>query len=667
MINYLRTWWQARTGEDETPFDGDAPAWAVSMVFHVMLLLIIALIPVLAQRDNWDIALETPIEEPIEEEEIELPEEFYHNPDISEAIGANSVDGVDMAFAKAPEISEISLVVMDAEITAEEGEIPVRDIASVSTGPNYDKNYLVPGAAGVGTTGAAGAIDRITHEILLSLEERKTHVIWLFDQSGSLAPQRKSIHQRFDRIYEELGVIEASGNEAFAKYNDRPLLSSVIAFGQNITLRTEKPTDNIAELKAAVGAIENDPTGVENVFSAIALGVDKYKNMRAINPDTNEPERNVMVVVFSDEVGDDQQMLENTIKLCRRSAIPVYVVGVPAPFGRKTTVVKWIDPDPTYDQRSQWGEVTQGPESLMPERLNLYFSGAKEDTAPIDSGFGPFALTRLCYQTGGIYFASHPNRAVGRTVTKDETAPMSAYFSHFFDEHTMRKYRPDYVSPDEYRRRLLENKCREALVRAAAMSWVGQLDAPRTRFVRRDEAALVNSLSEAQMAAAKLEPKINGVVEMLKLGEVDRAKEDVPRWQAGYDLAMGRSLAVKARTESYNQLLAEARRGYKFQGKNNTLTLEGSNDFGELSSALSTTAEKAETYLKRVVAEHPNTPWAMLAQRELDTPLAWQWKESFTDLTPRRPGMGGNGNAVGRDDMIKMLKKPPPLRKPPKL
>ena len=43
-----------------------------------------------------------------------------------------------------------------------------------------------------------------------------------------------------------------------------------------------------------------------------------------------------------------------------------------------------------------------------------------ENIDPIDSGFGPFALTRLCYETGGIYFAVHPNRNVHREVTEHE-------------------------------------------------------------------------------------------------------------------------------------------------------------------------------------------------------------------------------------------------------
>ena len=77
---------------------------------------------------------------------------------------------------------------------------------------------IIKGSGGVGATGAVGAVDRITHEILLSLDERPTLVAWLFDQSGSLKPERESIAKRFDRIYKELGIIEKSGNSAFKQH-----------------------------------------------------------------------------------------------------------------------------------------------------------------------------------------------------------------------------------------------------------------------------------------------------------------------------------------------------------------------------------------------------------------------------------------------------------------
>ena len=101
------------------------------------------------------------------------------------------------------------------------------------------------------------------------------------------------------------------------------------------------------------------------------------------------------------------------VDICRKYEMPVYVIGVPAPFGRETAYVKWVDPDPKFDQSPQWAPVHQGPESLLPERIKLLFGGTQELEEQMDSGFGPFGLCRLAYETGGLYFTVHPNRKVG--------------------------------------------------------------------------------------------------------------------------------------------------------------------------------------------------------------------------------------------------------------
>ena len=78
----------------------------------------------------------------------------------------------------------------------------------------------------------------------------------------------------------------------------------------------------------------------------------------------------------------------------------------------------------------------------------------------------------------------------------------------------------------------------------------------------------------------------------------------------------------------------------------------------------------ATDYLQRVVDEHSGTPWAMLAQRELATPMSWQWEEEFTNLSPPRSGSGAGGNNTPRpatNERAKMLSKPPPKRTLPKL
>src|SRR5690606_24692988 len=164
--------------------------------------------------------------------------------------------------------------------------------------------------------------DRLTQEFLLSLDERPTLIVWLFDQSGSLERQRAEIANRFGRIYDELGVIEAAGKSAFARHEDKPLLTSVVAFGQNVTFLTPKPTDDIAEIKEAVASITSDDSGIERTFGAVAQSIERYRPLR-----TQSPRRNIMIVIFTDEAGDDENELDRTVNLARRLEIPVYCVG----------------------------------------------------------------------------------------------------------------------------------------------------------------------------------------------------------------------------------------------------------------------------------------------------------------------------------------------------
>jgi len=665
LFSKLQTWWQVNTGQEETPFDRDSTAFLASVVVHCFLLVSLGLWPMIFEEEKLDLTM-TEVERV---EELKVNEEVYFDDQPTVDIGAVSLADTEMATSQAPEISEVSAIPNPVEITTDVvSEIPVNQQVEVATGLKFSELLPVKGYVGESTRGATGAIDRITHEILLSMQERRTLVVWFFDQSASLMRERQAIHDRFDRVYEELGVLQAAGNPAFRQQASKPLLTAMVAFGKQVTYPLGDPTDNLTEIKDALKNIARDDSGHERVFEAVYKSTNKFKSYRESGTD-GEPKRNVMFIVVTDEAGDDQSGLEPTIKICNRHAIPVYVVGVPAPFGRKITQVKWVDPDPKFDQSAQWGEVSQGPESFLPERIKLHFSGSREDQAPISSGFGPFALTRLTIETGGQYIPVHPNRQVGKDLKRSDTAAYAAYFKRFFDPQRMRLYQPDYVSSQEYMRRINGNKMRSSLMQAAAKSWLTPMAEPQVRFVKRDEATFSTMLSEAQKGAAILEPRVNQLYQVLKLGESERPQENSARWQAGYDLAMGRVMAVKARTEAYNAMLAKAKRGLKFKNpKSNTWILQPADEL-TVGSQLSKTGDKAKEYLARVVEEHAGTPWALLAQRELDQQIGWKWVEDFTDLAPRpRGGGGGNNNpAPAANDRAQMLKKPAPKRKPPKL
>ncbi len=629
-------------------WDGDLTALVFSFGFHLAVLVILGLIPLLVVSSRNKIELAAQLEEPLEEPFI-IPEDVAPSDLPDPEIGAQSISETDEAISLAAIEADISEIPSDLDFEVTDfGKFEINHVVEIATATHVHENLRVRGAAGEGVTGVAGAVDRITQEILLSLEERKTLVVWMFDQSGSLFSQRQQIHDRVDRIYEELGVLEAAGNQAFAKY-DKPLLTSVCAFGQNFSFRVEK-TDNVAEVKAAIRNIELDETGVERVFSSVARVADRYKSLRHVSRDDGEPDRNVLIVLLTDEAGDDQDRSDTAVRLCRRYEIPVFVIGVPAPFGRENTMVKWVDPDPKFDQTPRWAPVRQGPESLMPERVKLYFAGDRPDTVPIDSGFGPFALTRLCYQSGGIYFTVHPNRNVNRDVGRGEVEAYASHIKKFFDPQLMRRYQPDYVSVKEYMSLINRSATRRSLLEAAQLSWVTPLANPRLRFVKRDEAGFVNELTEAQKGPARLEPQVERLQQVLKNGEASRPQETSLRWQAGFDLAYGRVLAVLVRTQSYNAMLAQAKRGMAFDDpKNNTWTLKPSDKI-TVSSKLKGSGDKAKQYLEGVVNDHPGTPWAELASRELQTPFGWEWEESFTDLAPppRRANRPNNNNARPR-------------------
>jgi hypothetical protein len=637
-------------------------AWLLSLIVHLSLLILFGLITIYPDPIPATLRLlASPSEEPAEPN---LAREFFFAEAPTAEIGAGSLAGLDMAMAAAPELDEISAIPKLEQAESYVGEFMYNDPTDLATSPILNREIVAHGEVGIGETGAEGAIDRITHEILLSLEERPTLVVWLFDQSGSLLRQREMIRKRFDRIYEELGIVQQSGSQVFAKHaEERPLLSSIMAFGQHVSFRTKKPTDNLQLIKQLVAEIPLDDSGIERVFSAVEMAADQFKVLRKRNRETGEPSRNVMLVVVTDEAGDDPERMDSAVELCRNFAIPVYVVGVPAPFGRRETLVKWVDPNPDYDQTPQWASVNQGPESLLPERLRL---GRAEGEASLDSGFGPYGLTRLAYESGGVYFAVHPQRDSRKRVRRRETSAYAAHIEYFFDPAVMRRYQPGYVSVAEYRQQLKGRPMRHALVSAAQMSWLEEMETPRRRFVKRDDAEFVRSLSEAQKAAAKLEPKVNALFNVMQRGESDRPNEQSLRWRAGFDLAMGQIMAARVRTESYNALLAMAKRGMKFRNEqNNTWVLMPANRVS-IGSKLENIAAKSREYLQRVVREHPETPWAMLAQQELATPITWKWSDEFTDLNPRPRPRGNANNRPPRDDRARSLPRKP-KRPVPKL
>ena len=631
---------------------GRVPGWLVSFSLHMLVLVGLASVaidpppmPVPA------IMLEQEPEEPEPELVIE-PEELAVSEEEFEDIGALSEAGASIAEAVSPALAELSVVPLRPD-TMIETKVRVEPVSFEAMGPNQVDQLIemVAGVnVGVAATGAAGAVDRLSLEIARSLEDAPTCVCWVFDQSVSLAGQRQEIAARLDRVFRELQVDEQGGLPV-------GLTNMVLAYGQRFKFVTDRPTSNSADVIAAIRGIEVDNSGFEQTFTAIQAAAER------LNSNPGAGRRNSMVIAFTDEVGDDQPMADRVAARCRRLDTPVYVVGVPAPFGRRFIEMKYVEFDPSYASAEEWAVVEQGPETLFPEAVRIGSTAVADEA--IDSGFGPFSLSKLCYQTGGIYIAVHANRDATGRVNDRMTAAMSSRIRYFFDPEAMRDYQPDYVSAAKLKQKLSANRAKQALVEAAKATNLAPMESPQTTFPRKSEGELANLLTVAQRAAAVLQPRIDAIHRVLLSGLKDRDAIEEKRWRAGYDLGMGRILALKVRTDAYNLMLAQAKAGMQFQNpKSDTWVLRPSSEV-RVGSQTEKLAQQACEILERVVQEHPGTPWAFIAKKELQSPLGYRWDEIHTginDPPPPRPAANNNNPPMPRDDQRRMLGPPKPKR-----
>ena len=648
-----RRWWRGTSDIDGGPFVVDAPAWVASMVVHVAVLLALALLMVPSERPPATpiTILRSPADpaEP-DEDPFTPPEEVVVAPP-EERAGALGAAGAAVARSMAPLVTDVPQVPVEPPEVFDAGDVDVEPFADriLPQGLEFTDSVTIRGDVAVGTTGARGAVDRLTAEIRAALEQRPTLVAWVFDQSVSLAAQRREIAARLDRVFAELGTE--------GPVEKRPdLLNTVFAYGERVTPVVLTPTRAGSAVVKAIESIPVDESGVEMTFTALNAAAKAAKVARG-----GPSERNVMIVCFTDEVGNDEQFADQVATFCRAQGMRIYVVGVPAPFGRRQVQVRFVEFDPRYAAGDQFPVVDQGPETLYPEMVRIG-AGAVADE-PMDSGFGPYSLSKVCAETGGIYFRVHADRDITARVTR--TSPMASRLSYFFDDRVMRAYRPDYLPAATIDQALKANRAKQALVTAASATAVGGLDEPRTVFPREDDGKLANLLGQAQRAAAVLAPRIDALLATLEAGQVDRAKigPGERRWQAGYDLALGRVLAAKVRTDAYNTLLAQAKSGMRFKDpKSDTWRLVRSDVVENAGSQIEKLAGQARAALERVVKEHPGTPWALIAQEELRTPLGYEWREEFTGVNVRKTEPAGGGNALPGDDRMRNVARPKPPR-----
>jgi hypothetical protein len=438
------------------------------------------------------------------------------------------------------------------------------------------------------------AFGKIESELMAAARYRKTLAVWIIDQDAEKLLKRHSA-----RIAEML----KGGNTPAKIAALKNLEAALVTFSDGVDVVTQEPTRDEEKIKTSLRSIAsqsgtNKSAPGKLAYAAIDKAADAFLSYRDKDYEV------IFVLIAADAVADEDSLAKVVTRL-KRASIPVYSFGPPQPM---------------YVQMPKIAPGVPFGATWRMEHLTLYTPAKINDKSYADSGYGKLGLERICKLTSGKFFCTHSEKmSAGWQLTSTDDIPADV----------LRKYLPDLVSEAEYLKMIEGNKACKALLEASRMVIDARFEPPRMAFEagKGDQARFTKDLTNAQQKAAKPEDDIRKIYQRLAEGEADRAQLKSPRWQAAYDLAMGRVAAAYARTRGYNKMVAQLKSGKVFTDASHTMwELVPSDNFSG-DSELNTLAKKSREYLNRVKDEHPYTPWGDIAVSELAFQPGWDWEE----------------------------------------
>ncbi len=507
----------------------------------------------------------------------------------------------------------------------------------------------VTGEVGAVVEGYGPAMSRLTQEILRMMRKEKVLVVWLFDQSDSMKDDHKEISGEIHKVYEELGIAQNKDEKLKTRIQDQVLQTMVVAFGAGIKPMLPKgPTDDVKLIEEAILKIPIDESGKENMCTAIQKVVGEY-SQRVLRD-----KRRLVIVVVSDESGDDGQEVDNAIKAVtqRNLKAPVYILGRESSFGYPYARITWVDPKYNLPH---WLQINRGPETAYPECLQ--WNGLHSRWKHFTAGFGPYEQVRIAKHSGGIFFI-----LPGEEEDLSGQGAHSRREFHFLD---MKKYTPMLLARNEYQKTRDQSDFRNTIFRVilrlnpAKHALLPAFD-PQLN-IRQNWYPLENSEFRAQAAKEVIKAQLamrllDEAILMLKKIEPQRDHERFDRWRANYDLIQAECIAYRVRLfqfllamdEHANNMpkpVIEKPKTNRWSVARTTKMIEPNPEqFARLKSAFNISMSR-EDYLAYVKAEetrargmyqevinnHKGTPWANRAEYELQHGFGMHFRESYRD------------------------------------
>jgi hypothetical protein len=473
-----------------------------------------------------------------------------------------------------------------------------------------------------GSPTAGDAMDTILADIQKHVEQQPVLVIWMVDASLSLMEDRLRMAERIERFLH-------SGANGSIQNNS--LQNGVVAFGQTVQ-EIVRPTVNGPKVADAIRSIYVDQSGVENVFIAVQWAVRKYGKRR---------DRKILLVLWTDESGDDTSLLEETIALCQKWHISVTTIGPTSVLGMQRGYQPFTLTSNEGEQYKLLLPVNRGPDTAFPERIMLpywhdeklppwNFDGARMANRSVWyggpfregllSGVGPYSLTRLSLATRGKFLIL--NRPGEKTQ---------------FPVEKLQDYFPEYSSREDCLRTIQKSRLRAAIVAAVDDTYAASAQMyPILAFVAARTTSYPFNVWTPYLTPVEFRMQLKRLLQsQVRLAisssyvveralsrftadglEYEYRQESSKRWRAWYDVTLGRLLANSVRLTEYRLICEALLRGEILHTKTNYIDLLPSHRFrGGQSSELR--AMEAERLLWRCVEENSKTPWQYLAEWEL--------------------------------------------------
>jgi len=475
-------------------------------------------------------------------------------------------------------------------------------------------------APGKGERSIGGAMDQFAISTLNAMEDGKTLVVLLIDQSRSI------VYGDLPRLVERMDSYFAEVEKNLTEdVRDRGRWV-VVAYGRDYRYICE-PSAELDQVKNALRDVQVDTSGVENVGAAVLASLDKYGNSGY---------KHILIAALTDEAGDDIEdpaVLETVIRALRAKRAHFYVFGYESVFAARLKHIRFkLDPGLVrgsdrvairgFEGRVIDGWADGGPESPLPELwwgTNWYnWRAWGGSISNIPSGFGMYGLNRIVLATDGLYF-----------LLRSE--------SRYDEQKLYGQYRPDICTIPEYGGRMDSSPLRHELVRTWAL--MGDSYMP---YDLRSNDVVIRGLKDS------MEGREFCIAQASKLQKLlVETKPEGPnwkRWQAHTELTIAELLRLRFMLGQYRERLQ-----YEWLSHGRMLPVDRRilmtrgivpDDYlGPEQAGME--YELALQQINRIIEDHRGTPWETVALRMRND--LFPWRCAFAGLPsssgPSPPGL----------------------------